>query len=356
VLDDLHFADEGSIAVLVRLAALAAARPWLILAGVRPGEGPPALGLALTELVAQGQAGRLDLAPLSREAVGALVATLRGTVPADDELTAIHRDSGGNPWFVAALARGVGAVSAARDRLLLRLERLEEALPGVCSVLASLAPAGEPLPHAVVSRRFGGDSAALRRMMRALRDHGMLHETEDGGWQFRHELLRRALLEELLEVDRRDAHRALAEALEGEDGRAAMIAMHYAAAADPEAALALRDAGELTAAYRALRDLGATTTREQVAALLRATDQPVPRRTRATTRQDGLTETELQVCRLAVAGESNEAIALRLTVSLRTVETHLTHIYRKTGTRGRAALAIWWIQREGERHEPAADR
>jgi DNA-binding CsgD family transcriptional regulator len=108
--------------------------------------------------------------------------------------------------------------------------------------------------------------------------------------------------------------------------------------------LALRDAGELGAAYRALRALGAITARTQVAEQLRLTNQRVPRRTRSASAAGGLTETERQVCRLAVTGATNKMIAAALTISERTVETHLTHIYEKTGCRGRAALIGWWNQ------------
>ena len=45
--------------------------------------------------------------------------------------------------------------------------------------------------------------------------------------------------------------------------------------------------------------------------------------------RDVLTPTELQVARLAAEGHANKAIAQTLFVSLRTVETHLTHAYAK---------------------------
>jgi DNA-binding CsgD family transcriptional regulator len=52
-----------------------------------------------------------------------------------------------------------------------------------------------------------------------------------------------------------------------------------------------------------------------------------------------LTSREEEVARLADRGMSNQAIADRLVVSVRTVETHLTHIYTKLGISGRADLA-----------------
>ena len=41
VLDDLHYADDGTVALLVRLASECRIRGWLILAAFRPGEGTP---------------------------------------------------------------------------------------------------------------------------------------------------------------------------------------------------------------------------------------------------------------------------------------------------------------------------
>ena len=52
-----------------------------------------------------------------------------------------------------------------------------------------------------------------------------------------------------------------------------------------------------------------------------------------------LTETELQLARLAAKGLANKEIAASLHISVHTVEAHLTRIYRKLDIRSRAALA-----------------
>jgi DNA-binding CsgD family transcriptional regulator len=52
-----------------------------------------------------------------------------------------------------------------------------------------------------------------------------------------------------------------------------------------------------------------------------------------------LTPTECDVVRLVTEGLTNSAVAARLFVSPRTVQTHLTHIYAKLGVTSRVQLA-----------------
>jgi DNA-binding CsgD family transcriptional regulator len=54
---------------------------------------------------------------------------------------------------------------------------------------------------------------------------------------------------------------------------------------------------------------------------------------------DALTASERRVAAMAAEGHSNPEIAQRLFVTRRTVETHLTSVYRKLGVRSRAELA-----------------
>ena len=64
-----------------------------------------------------------------------------------------------------------------------------------------------------------------------------------------------------------------------------------------------------------------------------------PRRI-ARTGVDALTPSERRAVRLAAEGRSNTEIAQELFVSLKTVETHLTHAYAKLGVTGPGAAAL----------------
>jgi DNA-binding CsgD family transcriptional regulator len=54
---------------------------------------------------------------------------------------------------------------------------------------------------------------------------------------------------------------------------------------------------------------------------------------------NGLTAAELRVAKLVAEGRTNREVAAVLVVTERTVETHLSHIYRKLGVRSRTELA-----------------
>jgi DNA-binding CsgD family transcriptional regulator len=55
-----------------------------------------------------------------------------------------------------------------------------------------------------------------------------------------------------------------------------------------------------------------------------------------------LTESEARVARLAAAGRTNQEIARTLSMSVRTVEGHLSHVYAKLGLRSRTELAVFF--------------
>jgi DNA-binding NarL/FixJ family response regulator len=59
---------------------------------------------------------------------------------------------------------------------------------------------------------------------------------------------------------------------------------------------------------------------------------------------DGLTPSEHRVASLVANGRSNREVAAELFVTVRTVETALTRIYRKLGVRSRTELARKFVE------------
>jgi HD-GYP domain-containing protein (c-di-GMP phosphodiesterase class II) len=82
-----------------------------------------------------------------------------------------------------------------------------------------------------------------------------------------------------------------------------------------------------------------------VAALLDAAGQPRSTR-RPDLRPAGLSEREIEVLRLVARGCSNPQIASRLSISRRTAEHHVQHIYTKIGVSSRAAAALFALEHD----------
>ena len=82
-----------------------------------------------------------------------------------------------------------------------------------------------------------------------------------------------------------------------------------------------------------------------VAAVLDAAGQRRPGH-RRDLRPAGLSEREIEVLRLVADGCSNPEIAKRLTISRRTAEHHVQHVYSKIGVSSRAAAALFALEHD----------
>lgn len=79
-------------------------------------------------------------------------------------------------------------------------------------------------------------------------------------------------------------------------------------------------------------------------------DRDEGRRARDMPPMAALTEREREILRLASDGRGNDEIAAQLTLSVRTVERHLSNAYLKLGISGRSArtAAVARLLREGD--------
>ncbi|MGH9273477.1 MAG: helix-turn-helix domain-containing protein [Acidimicrobiales bacterium] len=109
-----------------------------------------------------------------------------------------------------------------------------------------------------------------------------------------------------------------------------------AAADDPSAAVAL-----LKEALAGFESLDATRDERRVAALLRSRGVRSGQRGsrgRPATGWAALTPTECRVVELLCSGLTNRQVGERLFTSTRTVDTHVTHVFRKLGISSRVEL------------------
>ena len=247
LLEDLHWADEASLALIGAMAASPKAANLLLLALRRPGPAP----------IAAEPLARIELAALPPEAVAALALDASDRPLSDADLAGIVARAAGNPLFARELAE-VAATTGSVDRLPERLESL------VASRIDRLDPRGRRLLRraAVMGRVVDVDLLA-----EVVADDGDARDARDLGlwsdldefvaWEgpsvlrFRHDLVRDAAYEGLSHARRHDLHRALALTIERRAGEetdpvAAELAVHFAEGQLPEPAFRYaRRAGDL---------------------------------------------------------------------------------------------------------------
>jgi DNA-binding CsgD family transcriptional regulator len=230
VVEDVHWADEGTLDVLRLLGRRAADTPALVIASYRDDavdRGHP-LRVVLGELATSG-AERLSLHPFSPAAVARL-AELHGVDAGE-----LHRNTAGNPFFVTeVLAAGPCEFPpTVRDAVLARAARLSPAARTLLDATSVLTRAAEPwLLEAVAGDAIDALDECIGAAMLTPRE---------GGVAFRHELARIAVVESLAPHRRLALHRAALAALasppDGSSPDAARVSHHAIAAGDADAVL-----------------------------------------------------------------------------------------------------------------------
>ncbi|HEY2673966.1 MAG TPA: BTAD domain-containing putative transcriptional regulator [Rugosimonospora sp.] len=220
VLDDLHWADGETLALLATVGTELTEAPILLLVGYRAAEVSPELAASLAVLAPRGPL-RLPLTGLPATAVGALIAAL-SHVPVDAATTAaLAERTGGNPFYLKETARlldSEGALVAlekvpegVRDVLRRRLNRLPQA---VIVVLRLAAVAGRETDVDVLIDAADTDEAGVLDALDAGIIVGLLTEPAPGQIRFTHALVRDALVADLSGLRRARMHERLGVALQ----------------------------------------------------------------------------------------------------------------------------------------------
>ncbi|REE97865.1 ATP-binding protein [Thermomonospora umbrina] len=220
VLDDLHWADAASLALLEFTAQHIWFERLLVVGAYRDVEvqrPDHPLGPLLGPLTAK--ATMLFLTGLAVDEVGELVRRTAGDRPDPALVEEVHRRTGGNPFFVEETARlwSTGhpvttIASGVRATVHRRLSLLAEPVRDLLEAAAVLGREFRPeLPAAGSGLPSGHVRALLEEAVRAR----LVTSTDDGLLRFAHDLVRESLYDALDPARRRRLHAAAVRAARG---------------------------------------------------------------------------------------------------------------------------------------------
>lgn len=263
VLDDLHWADPGTLAALGTLPSNLSTTPLLWILAKRKLEGRPPVRETLARLERAG-ARRLTVGPLSDAAVAAVVADMLDA-PAGDDVLVLAGNALGNPFLLVELLEGLREEGRLRveeglvhldgralprrvtESMRERLDRLPEDVRQIIRAASVLGPRFSVRQLAQMLQRR---PSALLQGLDEVMSADLIVATGDE-LQFRHDLLRQAVLESLPGSLRRALQREAANVLLDAGAPPGEIASRLAASAevgDREAIAKLREVAGLLAA------------------------------------------------------------------------------------------------------------
>ena len=276
--DDAHWSDASSLRALDYLARRIGDLEAVLLVSLRPQE-PGAFSGLLDELRAPPGATMLTVGPLSESAVAELV---RRRIPqAEPELCrAFSETTGGNPLLVEEVLRALcnggmvprpeevagASVASLGDRVLRRIERVDERAPALARAMAVLGDGGRLATAAALAGIEEEPAGSVAHILRRIE----LVTAEDP-FVFVHPLVRRSLYDEIPTSELHRAHAAAAALLAQQGAAPERVASHLRVlppSGSPQVAGALLAAAESA--------LGQAAPDEAVAWLERALAEQAP--------------------------------------------------------------------------------
>ncbi len=259
VVEDVHWADRPTCDLLSFLVRNLRPARVLLVVTFRSDEldrrsvlRPWLAGLGRMEGVT-----RLELPRLSHDQVAVHLAGILGRPPEPALTDTVYRRGGGIPLFTESLVGSDGMLSpglpgSLRDLLMAPVKDLPAPTQ---QVLRLSAVGGSRVGHALLAAVTGLGDAELSEVLRPAVAAAVMVSDVDG-YAFRHELIREAVLEDLLPGERAHAHAGFASALAADPSLGAgtatvQAAVHWRGAQQHERALATawQAAGETGAAF-----------------------------------------------------------------------------------------------------------
>lgn len=285
IVEDVHWSDEASLEFLLFLVRRAADHPILFLISYRGEEAQNGLSAFLAGLDREPYAHEVELSPLTRADVAALLKAIfdQPQEPSAEFVDAVYRLTEGNPFFTEEICASLiasGDVYLAgsewRRKPLAQIDipdsvqrlvqqRLGRIGHSARHIVDLAAVSGRSFDFAVLQTLTGLDDGELLVLVKELMAAQLVVEESAERFSFRHALIREALYERLLARERQELHAQLVRAIEqiyagSLDAHLEAMAYHaYEAALWPQALDYGRRAGEkalaLYAPYAAIEHL-----------------------------------------------------------------------------------------------------
>ena len=245
LLDDLHWADRGSLELLAHLLRHLPAGPVLLAGGFRPQQVDASFARDVAVAADRGDATELVLGPLAWTDAERLLAGVT------TDRRSIYDASGGNPFYLEHLARHAGSGVTSTDRagdgvpdsvgLTIQAE-LTNLDPAARRLAEAASVAGDPFDLDLVAVVAELDDDVALRALDDLAARDLVRPTVvPRQFGFRHPLVRAAIYEGAAPGTRLRDHHAAAAALAARGASAATLAHHveFAARHGDEEAVAL---------------------------------------------------------------------------------------------------------------------
>ncbi|GAB2600335.1 LuxR family transcriptional regulator [Paractinoplanes abujensis] len=236
VFEDLHWADSESAALFERIADQRG--PRLLIGTYRPDEvtrrQPVAGLLARTERRHAVTHVRLDR--LTPAQTAALLAAATGAPAPLRAATALHARTGGNPFFLEELLRALPGydVEALVEQPLpwsladVLRRQVDDLDPVTHRIVEAATVLGHRIPFDLLAAVTGTGEDELIAVLRDLVTSGVLVESGEDEFTFRHALLREAIGDQMLGRQRRRLHEAALDVLLGAGGSDPAMVAHHA--------------------------------------------------------------------------------------------------------------------------------
>ncbi|WP_344512865.1 ATP-binding protein [Dactylosporangium maewongense] len=236
VFEDLHWADSESVALFERIADLPGTR--LLVGTYRPDEVTRRHPLAdlLTRLERRYMVTNVRLERLNLAETSQFLKSVTGRPPAYRTALSLHNRTGGNPFFLEELikANGEEDLDTLCDRPLpwnvaeaLR-RQLDDLDPTEKRIVEAAAVLGRKVPFDLLAAVTSHSEPELIDALRDLVRRGLMVETGDDEFSFRHALTREALADELLARQRRRLHELALETLLSTGSKDYALVAHHA--------------------------------------------------------------------------------------------------------------------------------